>query len=102
MTPDAEDKKLLTDAEHVQNMLQSQGWGVVKGKLDTLILDLQNINNIDMERPDTLSVQLAARKMAVDLIFGWLKRDVYGFVEQQRANQVPPNEADESIIERHN
>ncbi len=85
-TLDAESQKVLTEADHVKNMTNSEGWKIVKDKLDALILDLQNINNLDLTDLTTLSTQLGARKMASDIIFGWLKNDVYGFIEQQESN----------------
>lgn len=83
---DTETKQILTDADHVKSMLNSDGWRIVKAKLDERILDLQNINNLDLTKPETLSIQLAARKMAVDEIWSWLRGDVMGFVEQQTNN----------------
>lgn len=83
---DADTRKELSDGEEVANLLTSRGWNVIKDKLDQRILDLQNINNLDLEKPDTLPIQLAARKMAVDEIWAWLKGDVYGYAEQQLQN----------------
>jgi hypothetical protein len=97
---DEETQKILTDAEHVSGMLQSQGWMLVKSKLDGRILDLQNINNLDLEKPDTLSMQLMARKMAVDEIWAWLKADVYGFVEQAATNAARKPQKEDEIIDR--
>lgn len=85
-TLEPDTQKELTDAEEVANLIQSTGWGVIKGKLDERILDLQNINNLDLTAIDTVAAQIAARKMASDLIFAWLKQDVFGFVEQQSVN----------------
>lgn len=85
-TVDRETKEMLSDGEEVRLLTLSRGWDVIKSKLDTRILDLQNINNLDIEKPETLSTQLLARKMAVDEIWAWLKSDVYGFAEQQIAN----------------
>ena len=100
MNPDADTSKVLTDAEHVRNLVESQGWAVIKSKLDARILDLQNINNLDLTDPATLNVQLASRKMAVDSIWGWLKEDVYGFIEQQEKNSADLTEKGEQFIER--
>lgn len=99
-TLDAETQKQLTDGEEVRNLLGSKGWGVIKPKLDARILDLQNIHNLDDDKPETLSIQLAARKLAVDLIFGWLKGDVYGMVEQAEGNAPPVENTDEGFIVR--
>lgn len=80
LEPDTQ--KVLTDGEEVFNTTQSKGWGVMKGKLDARILDLQNINNLDFTSQDSVLFDLKARKMAADLLFAWLKQDVYGFIEQ--------------------
>lgn len=100
MEHDAETKQIITAAEHVVSLIESQGWAIVKEKLDTKILDLQNISNIDMSKPETLSVQVAARVLAAQLLFEWLKNDVYGFVQQQKANNAPgQKEPDNDIID---
>ena len=94
MENDRETKDILTEADHVKSMTESDGWKSVKGKLEQKILDLQNINNLDLTDPNTLPTQLIARKMAVDVIWSWLKNDVYGFVEQQELN----NKKEQDII----
>lgn len=101
MATDTETQNILTEADHIRAMTESDGWKLVKGKLDQRILDLQNIANLDMNKPETLSAQLAARTMAVAEMFAWLKSDVYGFVEQQQANNPPKNMLEnEPFIER--
>lgn len=100
MDSDKDTQKILTDADHVKSMLGSDGWAVVKAKLDGRILDLQNITNLDMTKPETLSAQLAARTMAVSEMFAWLKSDVYGFVEQQEANNQKLADKPEGFIDR--
>lgn len=83
---DKDTQDILTEADHLRSLIESEGWKIVKDKLDAKILDLQNINNLDMSDVTTLPTQLAARKMSVDIIWAWLKADIYGFVEQQEAN----------------
>jgi hypothetical protein len=100
MPNEKETSEILTEADHVKAMIDSDGWKSIKGKLDTRILDLQNINNLDMTDVTTLQSQLAARKMAVDIIFDWLKSDVYGFVEQQESNAQKLIDTPESFINR--
>lgn len=98
---DKETLQILTEADHVRSMTESEGWKSVKGKLDAKILDLQNINNLDLVDVTTLPTQLAARKMAVDIIWSWLKGDVYGFIEQQEANnQKEKDKEQENFIGR--
>lgn len=91
---------MITSAEHVVSLVESQGWAIVKAKLDEKIIDLQNISNIDMTKPETLGTQVAARVLAAQLLFEWLKNDVYGFVQQQKTNNAPgQKEPDNDIID---
>ena len=97
---DKETAAILTDADHVKSLLDSQCWTHIKRKFDERILDLQSIANLDMTKPETLAIQLAARTMAVQEMFSWMKNDVYGFVEQQEANNKKVEEKLDSFIER--
>ena len=45
-----EEGQQLTTAQHVESMLNSDGWKYAKEKFDQRILDLQNINNLDMTK----------------------------------------------------
>ena len=97
---DAETKQILTDAEEIRAMTSGTGWKIVKAKLDERVIDLQNINNLDVENIDTIGAQIVARKMASDLIYEWLKSDVFGAVEARDANIANPKELDESYVDR--
>lgn len=85
---DAETHAILTEADHVRNLTTSDGWRIVKSKLDARILDLQNINNLDLTTTESAIFDLKARKMASDLLFAWLKDDIYGFIQQQESNSA--------------
>lgn len=98
MEPDT--SKELTTADHVRSMLASQGWKYAYEKFSSRLLDLQNINNLDMSQPDTLSTQLAGRKMAVDEMWAWVKNDLIGFVEQQESNSQALTDKGEEFIGR--
>lgn len=99
MKSDSETTQQLTDGEHVKYMVESEGWKIVKAKLDARILDIQNINNLDATQP--LEPQLLGRKIAAQQFFEWLKQDVYGFVEQQEtAKQALVDKPETSYIER--
>ncbi len=100
--PDAETKRALVDADHVRSLTQSDGWKIVKQKLDEKILDLQNISNLDLEKPETFNIQILSRKLAADLLFIWLKNDVYGFIEQQDTARTSLVDArTDAFIEHH-
>ena len=87
MTLERDTQEILTDGQHVQNMIDSDGWKIVKAKLDAKILDLQMIGNVEGNTPDEKVKNMEARSMAVGLLFEWLKSEVYGFAEQQNANR---------------
>ncbi len=97
---DKETQKVFSDADHVRSMLGSIGWTLSKAKLDALIIDLQNINNLDLEKPETLATQLMGRKMASELLFVWLK-DLYGMVEQVDVSRMSQKVAGDDYIGRH-
>lgn len=96
-----EDGEIITEADHIASLLNSDGWKSVYGKLTNRILDLQNIANLDMTKPETLSIQLAARTMAVEHIMAWLKADVFGFVEAAKVNAEQPIQKEEAYIQTH-
>ena len=83
-TLDADTRKQLTDGEEVANLLTSRGWGIIHEKFVKRVMDLQNLANLDMEKPETLSIQVAARIMAANEMGAWYAQDVVGFVEQQQ------------------
>lgn len=98
---DKETKQILSEADHIKSMLRSDGWKSVYAKLQTRLLDLQNIHNLDMTKPETLPIQLASRTMAVQEIWAWLNQDVIGFVEQQENNNAKITEKGiEDFIDR--
>ena len=94
---DKDTQKLLTDGDHVKNMTESDGWNIVKPKLDARILDLQNIANLDATKP--LEAQVLGRMLAAAEMYAWLKDDVYGFIEQQETNNREVQEADAGYIQ---
>lgn len=87
---DKETAEIMSDAEEIRATTTGRGWEIIKGKLDGRVLDLQNINNLDTENIDTIGTQIAARKMASDLIYEWLKIDVYGAIEARDTNIQHP------------
>ena len=98
--PDKDTKEILSEADHVKNMLGSDGWKSIKGKLDAKILDLQMIGNVEGNTPDEKIKDMEARGKAVAIIFEWLKSDVYGFVEQQELNNQRIAKEGDQYIER--
>lgn len=77
-----ETKTELSDAEAIRLMTETPGWGLVKAKLDAEIVDLQMIGNVTGGTPQEKVTNMEARAMAVNILFNWLKREVYGRIEQ--------------------
>lgn len=96
MESEREDKQQLTDAQEIEGVLSTRGWSLIKAAFDQRILDLQNINNIDTDEPAKMQTEIRARVLAYKLLFDFLKQDVYGVVEQQRATHSPLIENTES------
>ncbi|MHB1086426.1 MAG: hypothetical protein ACYCZ0_01610 [Minisyncoccota bacterium] len=96
---DAETSKIMTDAEEIRATTSGKGWELMKSKLDNRVLDLQNISNLDLSVPESISTQIMARRMASDLIYEWLKIDVYGAIEARDTNITHPT-ADEDFMDR--
>lgn len=80
------DGEQMTTADHLASMLLSDGWKYAKDKFDNRVMDLQNIHNLDYSDPNTLNLQLAARKMAVELMKDWYIKDIVGYIEQSKSN----------------
>lgn len=100
MPKDKDTQEILTDADHIKSMTESDGWKAVHPVLNQKILDLQNMANLDRSKP--LEAQIDGRMMAAEILFNWLKYDVYGFVEQQQSNNPPKNLLEnEPFIEQH-
>lgn len=100
MPKDKDTQEILTEADHVKSMTESEGWKSVKGKLDQKILDLQNMANLDRAKP--LEAQIDGRMTAAEVFFNWLRDDVYGFVEQQEANNRPKSPEIDSFVDLGN
>ena len=98
---DKETQAVMLDGEEIRAMTSGKGWELVKSKLDARILDLQNINNLDTSSLDTIGIQIAARKMATDLIFDWLKIDVYGAIEARDTNVRHTDPYNDPFVDRN-
>ena len=83
MKLEPETQNLQTEAEHVQAMLGSEGWRIVERKLTDRLIDLQSVMNIEGDDPAKIMTDIIARREVVKLTTDWLKRDIYGFVDQQ-------------------
>lgn len=99
-TLDEETQKQLTDAEEVAGLLKSRGWGVVHPKFVSRVMDMQNLKNLDLTKPETLNIQVAARLMAAEEMLAWYEKDVVGLVEQAAANGLIQEQEAEAYVDR--
>lgn len=101
MKPDKDTEKVLSDAENLRLMTESEGWKIAYASLSERILDLQNINNVDDSSIENAIHDMKARKAAAAILFEWVKKDVYGKVEQGIVSQqAMENHEAETFIER--
>lgn len=84
---DRETNKVLTEQEKIKSLVDSEGWGVVKSKLLARLTDAMDIGNIDDSSPEKLLTDIRARKIAVGMVWDWLKMDVEGTAEQYVENK---------------
>lgn len=83
---DNEEKKLLTDGEQLKLMTEHPGWSICRQKIADKIMDLQFIANVDDSTPEKALMDMKARKLAVSVLWDWLKSDIEGAVEQHIIN----------------
>lgn len=85
---DKETQEIQKKGRALADMVESAGWGYVEPALKEKILDLQNINNIESTEANEVLAEIKARKMAADILYQWLKIDVYGDLEQTESNEA--------------
>lgn len=87
---DAETKTILDSQQQVAAFVKSEGWGSVREKLTNKIIDLQNAFNIEDKDAEKMLIDLRARKMATEMLFGWLQ-EIEGTNDQYNANKLTLN-----------
>jgi len=94
------DKETL-DIKHqikmVGDLVGHEGWEIVAKALQASIETTSNLSDIKIETPEQLFLEMKSRKLAVDLIAGWL-HDIYGTA--QVANEQVAEIKESYIITR--
>ena len=69
---DPETQRVLREGQVLADLVKSAAWGLVKRKMNKLLLDLGNILTIDNKTADPVK-ELAARQMAIGIIMELVK-----------------------------
>lgn len=83
---DKEEKKILTEGELLKLLMEHDGWAILYQKFSDKIMDLQFIANVDDSTPEKAFLDMQSRKLAVNLLWDWMKNDIIGTVEQHNSN----------------
>ena len=94
---DKETQKLLSEQEHVKNLTEQEGWGIVKGNLIKYVAALHNISSLNSTDPQAMFNQVASRQLAAGILLEWLK-DVEGTAAQFDANKELADQVKGSYI----
>jgi hypothetical protein len=84
---DSETNEILTNQQLLKDLVNHQGWKIVRTMIADRLLELNDIQNIDDRTASTMLSDLRARKKAVALIYGVLQ-DVEGTASQSSDNTV--------------
>lgn len=82
---DSETERILIEQKTIKDLTGHQAWPIVRKKFTDKILELQNAFDIDAKDPQTMFVDLQARKIASTLLFDFL-REVEGTADQADEN----------------
>ena len=94
--PDQETQKILTEGEHLLNLVKGEGWQIARKRLFGAMDDVDSIQNIDdLESKDNAKIvaEMLARKIAIDLVKGWFD-EIDGLV-QSHVQQIRTSRIDE-------
>lgn len=70
---DQETKEIIGEKRWIAEIVGHQGWSLVRGKIAAKIIDLQNAFNIEDGDPNTMLIDLQARKLASTMLFDFLR-----------------------------
>ena len=82
---DKDTQKVFAEGQEIVDMVKSPGWGQAKHFLIESALSIGNIMTIKGDDPSKVMIQLAARQMAVETLFNWI-RDIEGTAAQHLSN----------------
>ena len=78
MKPDAETAKVMTDAQHLSDLIGSEGWKLARRKLYEKLVELDSVDAMLMDRdPESVMRELMVRKSVIQVLREWI-REVEG------------------------
>lgn len=89
---DNETKAVLSEQEHLLDLIGRKGWEIARARLTARVLDLQNAFNIEDMTPEKMVIDLQARKLASTILYDFLK-DIESSKEVIDENKVALDKA---------
>lgn len=85
---DNETKAIKTEAQHLEALMQSDGYQIAKSKLIQRLQSIIDINSLDLDNmtPEQIAIQIKANKMASLMVLEWIQVDIEGTVSQAKTN----------------
>lgn len=100
MKPDRETQKVLSDQEKIKLLTEHDGWGIVRKKLLDKLMDMGSILNIQDLSPDKITVEVAGRQLAFQVLKEWLD-EVEGTAQQFKNNSELYKEVKDDYLVRY-
>lgn len=94
---DAETSKILSEGERLKQLVESDGWKIVRERLMNRMIDVQSVLGLDIEDPQKMLIAVGARKQAIQIIYDWF-RDIDGDVSRYADNKAAVIEKKEEFI----
>lgn len=79
-------------------MTETGGWSIARSLLSDKILELQMIGDLVDLDPQSMAIELHAKKKAAEILFNFLKNDIEGTVEQFNSNNNLPKPINSYIV----
>lgn len=78
----------LKKNKHLYELIQSDGWKLVRARLVDKIADLQSISNVEGITPEDVFLDIKVRINVADILLEWLK-ETEGEASQYESNEFP-------------
>ncbi len=85
MKLDKDTQKVLSEGEQIANLVQSDGWRLVRMRLFNKITDLNSVLGITGKTNEEILRELGVRQEAVKTLFDWL-REIEGTAAGHQTN----------------
>ena len=98
MKNDKETTKVLTDAEKIKNVTDSEAWKLMMHMLNDILASNDSLTDIIGEDKDKMFQEIAARQLAIKMVKDWVD-DISGVVNTYKSyREIIYREDEEGLI----